>query len=208
MLNRFYSSISSFSSSFFYRPMGHPSRRQPSAREKPALPGSYAHPGFSPPDSVPWWQAAPQSPRSLIGLPSARKATPAKGFFQSVPPPVCQQPWRPLSRRTRRCHCGRQGRRVTPVGFGSLLVGGSGGRVFEVGRGEWQEGQAGGAGAGGELRRKSASHQNWAIWQLLQIWWLAPFAPFALLLFCLLLFCSWPFRPSAIRLMRWTRCES
>ena len=166
MLNRFYSFISSVSSSFFYRPMGHPSRRQPSAREKPALPGSYAHPGFSPPDSVPWWQAAPQSPRWLIGLPSARKATPAKGFFQSVPPPVCQQPWRPLSRRTRRCHCGRQDRRVTPVGFGSLLVGGSGGRVFE------KKGKVPATKTG-----QSGSFSRFGGWHLLP----APFA-FALLL--------------------------
>ena len=38
-------------------------------------------------------------------------------------------------RRARGCHCGRQDRGVTPVGFRSVPIGGSGGRVFAVGRG-------------------------------------------------------------------------
>jgi hypothetical protein len=33
-------------------------------------------------------------------------------------------------RRARGCHCGRQDRRVTPVGLGSVPIGGSGGGVF------------------------------------------------------------------------------
>jgi len=47
--------------------------------------------------------------------------------------------------------CGRQDRRVTPVGFRSVPVSWSGGRVFADGRDEWWSGQAGGAWAGGEL---------------------------------------------------------
>ena len=50
------------SSSFFYLPMGYPSRPHPSARWRAAF-----RPGFSPPDSVPWWQTTPWSPRWLIG---------------------------------------------------------------------------------------------------------------------------------------------
>ena len=40
-------------------------------------------------------------------------------------------------RRARGCHCGRQDRGVTPMGFRSVPVGGPGGRVFAVGRREW-----------------------------------------------------------------------
>ncbi len=89
MLNRFYLFYSSFSSSFFYLPMGYHSRPHLSDRQKPADLSVGAHPGFSPPDSGSWWQAAPRSPRRLIGLPSARKPSPAKGFPKLVPLPVC-----------------------------------------------------------------------------------------------------------------------
>jgi len=54
-------------------------------------------------------------------------------------------------RRPRGCHCGRQDRGSTPVGFRSVPLGRSGGRVFAVGRWQWRAGQACSAGAGGEL---------------------------------------------------------
>ena len=54
-------------------------------------------------------------------------------------------------RRTRGCHCGRKDREPAAVGFRSVPLGGSGGSVFAVGRGEWRSSQAGGAGAAGEL---------------------------------------------------------
>ena len=48
-------------------------------------------------------------------------------------------------RRTRGCHCGRQDRTVTAVGFRSVPVGESGGGVFEGGL-RWRESAEGGAG--------------------------------------------------------------
>ena len=56
-------------------------------------------------------------------------------------------------RRARSCHCGRQDRGVTPVGFRSVPVGGPGGGVFAVGGSQWRSCQAGGAEAGIELNR-------------------------------------------------------
>jgi len=41
-------------------------------------------------------------------------------------------------RRPRGCHCGRQDRRATPVGIGSVPVGGSGGGVFANGGRQWR----------------------------------------------------------------------
>jgi len=61
-------------------------------------------------------------------------------------------------RRTRGCHCGRQDRRVTPVGLGPVPVGGSGGRVCAAGRWQWWAGAEGGAGAGGELSGVFCGH--------------------------------------------------
>jgi hypothetical protein len=54
-------------------------------------------------------------------------------------------------RHTRGCHCGRQDRRVTSVGFRSVPVGGSGGGVFADGGWQWRSGAESGAGAGVEL---------------------------------------------------------
>jgi len=48
-------------------------------------------------------------------------------------------------RRTRSCDRGRQDRGVTPVGLGSVPIGGSGGSVFAVGR-SWRKGAESGAG--------------------------------------------------------------
>jgi hypothetical protein len=62
-------------------------------------------------------------------------------------------------RCTRGCHCGRQDRRVTAVGFRKMFVGRSGGRVFAVGEWWWTAGAEGGAGAGGELSGVSCGHQ-------------------------------------------------
>ncbi len=55
-------------------------------------------------------------------------------------------PERPLSRRARGCHCGRQDRGVTPVGFWPVPVGGSGGRVFADGSERWRSGAESGEG--------------------------------------------------------------
>jgi hypothetical protein len=46
-------------------------------------------PGFFAPDSGSSWQAAPWSPRWLIGLPSTPKPSPAKGISKPESPPVC-----------------------------------------------------------------------------------------------------------------------
>ena len=46
------------------------------------------------------------------------------------------------------------------MGFGKMFVGGSGWRVFAVGRGEWWSGAESGAGAGGELSGLSCGHQK------------------------------------------------
>jgi len=144
MLTRFYLFYSSFSSSFFYLPMGYHSRPHLSDRQKPADLSVGAHPGFSPPDSGSSWQTAPQSPRWLIGLPSVQKASPARGIFQPESLPVCAPRW-PLSRRACGCHCGRQDRGIAAVGFGKMFVGGSGGSVFAAGS-RWWKGAEGGAG--------------------------------------------------------------
>jgi hypothetical protein len=53
-------------------------------------------------------------------------------------------------RRARGSYGGRQDREVTPVGLGSVPVGGTGGRVFADGAGRG-EGKADRQGAGGEL---------------------------------------------------------
>ena len=52
-------------------------------------------PGFLTSDSGSRWQAAPWSPRWLIGLPSAPKPSRAKGISKPESLPVCQQSWRP-----------------------------------------------------------------------------------------------------------------
>ena len=54
---------------------------------------------------------------------------------------------------TRGCHCGRQDRRVTPVGLRSVPLGGSGGCVCAVGRCEWRAGAESRAGGVGRLRK-------------------------------------------------------
>ena len=46
------------------------------------------------------------------------------------------------------------------MGFWSVPAGGSGGRVFAVGRGQWRAGAESGAGAGGELIGVSRGRQT------------------------------------------------
>jgi hypothetical protein len=81
-------------------------------------------PGFRLPDSGSSCQATPRSPRWLIGLPSARKPSPAKGFSKPVRLPACPPRWLPIG-RTRGCHCaGRwlRGSKQSPVNgtFGGM----------------------------------------------------------------------------------------
>jgi len=86
--------------------------------------------------------------------------TPTRGRQPEAQQPVTQQAGvvarcaarsgRP-ERGPRGRHCRRQDRGVTPVGLGSVPLGGSGGSVFAAGSWQWRKGQADGAGAGGEL---------------------------------------------------------
>jgi hypothetical protein len=68
-----------------------------------------------------------------------------------TPPRGSAPPWPLSGLPSRGCNCGRQDRGPTPVGLGSVPVGGSGWRVCAVGRGEWRSGAESRAGAGGEL---------------------------------------------------------
>ena len=80
---------------FLYLPTGYPSRPRLSARQKPAALSVSGYPGFLPPDSGFFRQAAPWSPLWLIGLPNGPKQSLAKGFSQPEPPSAWQQSWRP-----------------------------------------------------------------------------------------------------------------
>jgi len=86
MLNRFFLlSISFFSSPLLILCMGYPSRHSPQSDRSPPI-----CPGFSTPDSGSRLQAAPWSPRWLIGLPSAPKPSPAKDFSSPGSPRSAQ----------------------------------------------------------------------------------------------------------------------
>jgi hypothetical protein len=93
-----------------------------SFRQNPAV-----HPGFSPPDSGLWWQAAPRSPRWLIGLPSVPKPSPAKGFSTPAATPAPPSRSRPCHFRQR---CPTDERLVNhvapPPGFSSAQIAVSG----------------------------------------------------------------------------------
>ena len=97
--------------------------------------------------------AGSQSPTVVSVDVSARLVTPASPAPTASlePPPSCRPgtaPERPLSRRPRGCHCGRQDREPAAVGFRSMFVGGLGGRVVAVGRWEERPGAERGAGTG------------------------------------------------------------
>jgi len=143
---------------------GHPS----TLRQNPAVLSVGVRPGISAPDSGDPFRTVPRSPQWLIGLPNARKPSPTSAFSQPTPPTGSASRW-PPSGRPSGCHCGRQDRGATAVGFGSVLVGGSGGRVFAVGS-RWSESAEGRAGAGGSdlsqgrglphVRRPHAHHSR------------------------------------------------
>ena len=75
------------------------------------------------------------------------------------PPTGYAPPW-PLSRRPRGGHFGRQDRGSPAVGLRSVPVGGSGGRVFAAGRGEWRSSAESRAGVWGELNGRENKEES------------------------------------------------
>ena len=106
--NRFYLFYISFFSSSIYL-CGTPRGPIPLPDRSPPI-----RPGFSPPDSVPWCQTAPRSPRWLIGLSSVRKESPARGIFTPAPTPASPSRSRP-SRSRRRSRTRLPGRPRSPL---------------------------------------------------------------------------------------------
>ena len=108
MLNRYYLFYISFFSSSIYlwcTPRG----PIPLRDRSPPL-----RPGFSPSDSGSSWQAAPRSPRWMIGLPGARKPSPARGFSKAATTPASPSHSHP-SRSRRRCRTRLPGRPRSPL---------------------------------------------------------------------------------------------
>ena len=114
VLNRFYLFYSFCSSSFLLLstygvPLAAPSVCTIEARLSVGV-----HPRFLPPDSGSWWQAAPWSPRRLIGLLSAQKPSPARGISTPATTPASPLRSRP-SRSRRRSRTRLPGRPRSPL---------------------------------------------------------------------------------------------